>query len=83
VIGGLVASLRPRQWTKNLLVFAGLLFSRGLLDPVSLGRASLAFLLFCLLSGGIYLVNDVADAERDRNHPQKRYRPVASGGRWR
>jgi 4-hydroxybenzoate polyprenyltransferase len=79
VIGAVFVTLRPRQWTKNLLVFAGLLFSRGLFDPVSRGRATLAFLLFCLLSGGIYLVNDVVDAERDRNHPQKRYRPVASG----
>jgi 4-hydroxybenzoate polyprenyltransferase len=79
VISSLFVALRPRQWTKNLLVFAGLLFSRGLLDPVALGRATLAFLLFCLLSGGVYLVNDVVDAERDRNHPQKRHRPVASG----
>jgi 4-hydroxybenzoate polyprenyltransferase len=79
VIGALVASLRPRQWTKNLLVFAGLLFSGNLLDPRLVGRSALAFFLFCLLSGGIYLINDVLDAERDRSHPQKRYRPVASG----
>jgi 4-hydroxybenzoate polyprenyltransferase len=79
VISSLFVALRPRPWTKNLLVFAGLLFSRGLLEPVALGRATLAFLLFCLLSGGVYLVNDVVDAERDRNHPQKRHRPVASG----
>lgn len=79
MIGALFVALRPRQWTKNLLVFAGLLFSRGLLDPLLVGRAVLAFLLFCLLSGGVYLINDVVDAERDRNHPQKRHRPVASG----
>jgi 4-hydroxybenzoate polyprenyltransferase len=79
VIGALFVALRPRQWTKNLLVFAGLLFSGSLFHPVMVGRAALAFLLFCLLSGGIYLINDVLDAERDRNHPQKRYRPVASG----
>jgi 4-hydroxybenzoate polyprenyltransferase len=79
VIGALAASLRPRQWTKNLLVFAGLLFSGNLLDPRLVGRSALAFLLFCLLSGGIYLINDVLDAERDRSHPQKRHRPVASG----
>jgi 4-hydroxybenzoate polyprenyltransferase len=79
VISALFTALRPRQWTKNLLVFAGLLFSGSLLDPVSLGRSVLAFLLFCLLSGGVYLINDVADAERDRSHPQKRHRPVASG----
>jgi 4-hydroxybenzoate polyprenyltransferase len=79
VLGALVASLRPRQWTKNLLVFAGLMFSGGLHEPVLLARSTLAFVLFCLLSGGVYLVNDVIDAERDRAHPQKRHRPVASG----
>jgi 4-hydroxybenzoate polyprenyltransferase len=79
VLGALGASLRPRQWTKNLLVFAGLIFSRGLHEPVLLARSTLAFVLFCLLSGGVYLINDVLDAERDRAHPQKRHRPVASG----
>ena len=79
MLAALVASLRPRQWTKNLLVFAGLIFSRGLHEPALVGRSTLAFLLFCLLSGGVYLVNDVVDAERDRAHPQKRHRPVASG----
>jgi 4-hydroxybenzoate polyprenyltransferase len=79
VLGALVAPLRPRQWTKNLLVFAGLIFSRGLHEPILLARSTLAFVLFCLLSGGIYLINDVLDAERDRAHPQKRQRPVAAG----
>jgi 4-hydroxybenzoate polyprenyltransferase len=79
VFGALVASLRPRQWTKNLLVFAGLIFSQSLQQPALVARSTLAFVLFCLLSGGIYLVNDVVDAERDRAHPQKRHRPVASG----
>jgi 4-hydroxybenzoate polyprenyltransferase len=79
VIAALVASLRPRQWTKNFLVFAGLIFSQNVHQPALVGRVSLAFLLFCLLSGSTYLVNDVIDAERDRSHPQKRQRPVASG----
>jgi 4-hydroxybenzoate polyprenyltransferase len=79
VLGALLASLRPGQWTKNLLVLAGLVFSRGLLEPALVARAVLAFFLFCLLSGGVYLINDVTDAERDRAHPQKRQRPVASG----
>jgi 4-hydroxybenzoate polyprenyltransferase len=79
VLGALLTSLRPRQWTKNLLVFAGLIFSRGLLEPALVARSVLAFSLFCLLSGGVYLINDVIDAERDRAHPQKRHRPVASG----
>jgi 4-hydroxybenzoate polyprenyltransferase len=79
VIGALLAAMRPRQWTKNLLVFAGLIFSRSVHDPVLVGRSTAAFVLFCLLSGGIYLINDVVDADRDRNHPQKRHRPIASG----
>jgi 4-hydroxybenzoate polyprenyltransferase len=79
VFRAFVASLRPRQWTKNLLVFAGLIFSRSLHDPVLGTRSLLAFVVFCLLSGGVYLINDVVDAERDRVHPQKRHRPVASG----
>jgi 4-hydroxybenzoate polyprenyltransferase len=79
VVGALVTSLRPRQWTKNLLVFAGLIFSRGLHEPALVTRSALAFALFCLLSGGVYLINDVVDAERDRAHPQKRQRPVAAG----
>ena len=79
MLSAFVASLRPRQWTKNLLVFAGLIFSRGLHEPGLVARSALAFFLFCLLSGAIYLINDVMDAERDRVHPQKRHRPVASG----
>jgi 4-hydroxybenzoate polyprenyltransferase len=79
MLAALAVSLRPRQWTKNLLVFAGLIFSRGLHEPGLVARSALAFFLFCLLSGAIYLVNDVMDAERDRLHPQKRHRPVASG----
>ena len=79
MIAALLASLRPAQWTKNLLVFAGLIFSQGFLQPGLIGRVVLAFLVFCVLSGSMYLVNDVLDAERDRSHPQKRHRPVASG----
>jgi len=75
----LVESLRPRQWTKNLVVFAAIIFSRNLDQPVLLGRTILAFFLFCLLSGAIYLLNDWADRERDRQHPVKCQRPVASG----
>jgi len=79
VLAGLLRSLRPRQWTKNLLVFAGLIFSENVHRPDRAGRAALAFAAFCLLSGSTYLINDVFDAERDRSHPQKRQRPVASG----
>jgi 4-hydroxybenzoate polyprenyltransferase len=72
-------SLRPHQWTKNLVVFAALAFSKHLFEPEPLLRTLLAFALFCGLSGAVYLVNDVADIERDRLHPRKRMRPVASG----
>lgn len=75
----LLTSLRPAQWTKNLLVFAGLLFGRRLFEPVAVGRAAAAFAIFCVLSGVVYLINDVADRESDRRHPLKARRPVASG----
>jgi 4-hydroxybenzoate polyprenyltransferase len=79
MLGAFITGLRPRQWTKNLLVFAGLVFSQGLNDPALVARSVFAFVVFCLLSGSVYLINDVMDAERDRAHPQKRFRPVASG----
>jgi len=72
-------SLRPHQWTKNLLLFAPLALSKHLFEPGPLLRSLAAFALFCVLSGVVYLVNDVADVERDRLHPRKRLRPVASG----
>lgn len=75
----LFLSLRPGQWTKNLLVFAGLLFGHRLLDPAS-GLAALhAFGAFCALSSAVYLINDIADRESDRRHPIKASRPIASG----
>jgi 4-hydroxybenzoate polyprenyltransferase len=75
----LLISLRPGQWTKNLLVFAGLLFGRRLLDPTAIAGAFFAFVVFCTLSGVVYLMNDVADRESDRSHPLKARRPIASG----
>ena len=78
LLWAIVRSLRPRQWAKNLFVFAGLVFSQQLLTPLA-ATAVGAFLIFCGLSGAIYLLNDVADAEKDRLHPEKRRRPVASG----
>ncbi len=71
--------LRPKQWTKNLLLFAALLFAEKLLDPASALQALLAFLAFCLASSSVYVVNDLVDVERDRAHPEKRHRPIASG----
>jgi len=75
----LFLSLRPAQWTKNLLVFAGLLFGRRLLDPAAVGEAIAAFAVFCALSGVVYLVNDLVDREADQRHPLKQARPIASG----
>lgn len=75
----LFVSLRPDQWTKNLIVFAALIFAVKLLDPAALAYASAAFLIFCALSGAVYLINDVSDREQDRLHPIKRLRPIASG----
>jgi len=75
----LVRSLRPAQWTKNLVVFAGLLFGRKLAEPAAVLDALAAFAVFCLLSGAVYLVNDLADRESDRQHPLKARRPIASG----
>ncbi len=75
----LLVSLRPDQWTKNLIVFAALIFARQLLDPAALALASAAFLIFCALSGAVYLINDVSDREDDRQHPVKQRRPIASG----
>ncbi len=70
---------RPKQWTKNGFVLAGLVFSGNASDPASVAAALLAFVAFCLLSGAVYAVNDVLDVEEDRKHPLKRLRPVASG----
>ena len=75
----LAASLRPEQWTKNLLLFAGLIFGGRLLDPGALGSATAAFAVFCALSGAMYLVNDIWDRDADRRHPLKQARPLASG----
>ncbi len=75
----LVLGLRPHQWTKNLLLFAGLLFSGSLHDGFRWVETLAAFAAYCLLSSAAYLVNDVRDAPRDRLHPTKRLRPVASG----
>src|SRR5580765_8984963 len=72
-------SLRPQQWTKNVLVFAGLIFGEKLLDPKAVLHAITAFGVFCLLSGVVYLVNDVRDREADRLHPKKSHRPIAAG----
>jgi len=75
----LLITLRPGQWTKNLLVFAGLLFGHRLFEPTAVVTAVAAFVIFCALSGVVYLVNDIADRAGDRLHPLKATRPIASG----
>lgn len=75
----LVTSLRPREWTKNLLLFAGVVFAGRLLEPSDLARAIVAALAFCGASGAVYLINDLHDIDRDRSHPVKRFRPLAAG----
>jgi 4-hydroxybenzoate polyprenyltransferase len=79
VAANVLRSLRPGQWTKNFIVFAGLIFSQKLLDREAEAGAVVAFIVFCLLSGVVYLVNDVRDREADRRHPIKSARPIASG----
>ena len=85
-VRAVVTSLRPHQWTKNLVVFAAWPLgtveghlSQHLFDLESAWRVLAAFVIFCGLSGAVYLLNDVSDVERDRLHPRKRLRPIASG----
>jgi 4-hydroxybenzoate polyprenyltransferase len=75
----IIKSMRPNQCTKNLFVFAALLFSRNLFNLPLLLTTSLAFFIFCLLSGCVYIVNDLVDLESDKRHPLKSQRPLASG----
>ena len=83
---GLLSTMRPKQWSKNLLLFAGFLFTlNDLWTPLSpsmwqaLRQAGAAFGLFCLLSSCVYILNDLKDREKDREHPVKRLRPIAAG----
>ncbi len=75
----LLKTMRPRQWTKNLVIFAALVFDGQLLDFRAGLRTFIGFAIFCLVSGAVYIINDLADIEVDRRHPEKRHRPLASG----
>ncbi len=75
----LIVSLRPQQWTKNLLVFAPLLFAVKLFEMSAVAQAVAGFAVFCALSSVVYLINDVMDRDGDRLHPLKRRRPIAAG----
>lgn len=78
-LGGVVRTVRPHQWVKNVFVLAPVVFAKEIFAPFVLTRAAAAFLVFCLLAGAVYTMNDLADREADRVHPIKRKRPIASG----
>lgn len=79
MIKGIFKTLRPKQWTKNGFVFAALVFDVKLFQPDLLLRTLAGFVLLCLISGTVYLINDLVDVEKDRQHPVKRNRPIAAG----
>ncbi len=74
-----LAVMRPGQWVKNLLLFAGIIFSENIQNPHMLGHVLLAFVLFCLLSSASYILNDIIDRKEDSQHPYKARRPISSG----
>lgn len=78
-VAAIIKSIRPAQWTKNLFVFAALIFARKFFSPRELALSVGAFLVFCLVSGGFYIFNDIRDCEEDRLHPKKCLRPIAHG----
>jgi 4-hydroxybenzoate polyprenyltransferase len=79
MLKAILKAMRPRQWTKNAVIFAALVFDRQLLLPDPFLRTLAGFIIFCILSGVVYIINDIADVDADRNHPKKRLRPIASG----
>lgn len=79
MISALIKTMRPRQWTKNGFVFFALMFDKQLFLREPFLRTLAGFALFCLASSAVYLINDIADVEADRKHPEKKHRPIASG----
>jgi 4-hydroxybenzoate polyprenyltransferase len=75
----LLRTMRPKQWTKNVFVWAALIFDRKLFQFEPFIRTLVAFILFCMVSSAVYIINDLVDIEKDRRHPSKRNRPLASG----
>jgi 4-hydroxybenzoate polyprenyltransferase len=78
-LGGFVRTVRPHQWVKNVFVLAPIFFARDIANKELLFRAAGSFGVFCLLAGAVYTINDIADADADKLHPVKRFRPIASG----
>jgi len=79
VIASLLKTMRPKQWVKNIFIFAALTFDVKLFNVYYLTQTIAGFVLLCLVSGTVYIINDLADIEKDRQHPKKRNRPLASG----
>ncbi len=79
ILYSIITTMRPHQWLKNLFIFAPLLFGRKLTDAAAIGNSLSAFAAFCCLASGLYIINDIVDAEEDRAHPKKRFRPISSG----
>ncbi|QEK13253.1 decaprenyl-phosphate phosphoribosyltransferase [Crassaminicella thermophila] len=79
ILFGLVKTMRPKQWTKNLLLFAAILFSNNLFNFYLLKLSIAGFMLFCMISGNVYILNDLVDKEKDKLHPKKCMRPIPSG----
>jgi len=78
-LSAIIKTMRPKQWTKNVVVFAALVFDGKFLEPDLFLRTVVMFFLFCLVSSAVYLLNDLVDIEKDRAHPLKKNRPLASG----
>src|SRR5216684_3388718 len=79
MLPALLKTMRPRQWSKNIFIFAALVFDKQLLHIDPFLRTLAGFVLFCLISSAVYVFNDLADVEADRQHPEKKHRPIASG----
>lgn len=79
MLRAIIKTMRIKQWVKNGLIFAALVFDRQLTNPTAFARTLAGFFLFCILSSTVYIINDIMDVEADRQHPRKKNRPIASG----